>query len=440
VREMNVSIFGLGYVGTVCAACLANEGHEVIGVDVNAAKVESINSGVAPIVEPDIGALIADGRRSGKLRATISALDAIRDSELSLVCVGTPSLPNGRLNLSYLTRVCEEIGAALRAKESPHAIALRSTMLPGTTEGDLLPILEKHSGKQAGRAMTVCYNPEFLREGSSVHDFYHPPKIVVGERDEFGGERLLQLFSGIRAPLIRTSIRVAEMVKYTDNAFHALKISFANEIGNLCKKMGVDSHEVMEIFCQDTKLNLAPAYLKPGFAFGGSCLPKDLRALAYQSKRFDLESPVLEAILRSNAYQIRVALQRILDQGKKSVGFLGMAFKANTDDLRESPLVDVIETLLGKGYRIRIYDRHVSLSRLVGANKQFVDEHIPHLSTLLVHSVDELVSDSDVIVVGHQSPEFASALKHLRSSQTVIDLARAAKVVETPARYDGICW
>jgi GDP-mannose 6-dehydrogenase len=437
---MNVSIFGLGYVGTVCAACLANEGHEVIGVDVNAAKVESINSGVAPIVEPDIGALIADGRRSGKLRATISALDAIRDSELSLVCVGTPSLPNGRLNLSYLTRVCEEIGAALRAKESPHAIALRSTMLPGTTEGDLLPILEKHSGKQAGRAMTVCYNPEFLREGSSVHDFYHPPKIVVGERDEFGGERLLQLFSGIRAPLIRTSIRVAEMVKYTDNAFHALKISFANEIGNLCKKMGVDSHEVMEIFCQDTKLNLAPAYLKPGFAFGGSCLPKDLRALAYQSKRFDLESPVLEAILRSNAYQIRVALQRILDQGKKSVGFLGMAFKANTDDLRESPLVDVIETLLGKGYRIRIYDRHVSLSRLVGANKQFVDEHIPHLSTLLVHSVDELVSDSDVIVVGHQSPEFASALKHLRSSQTVIDLARAAKVVETPARYDGICW
>jgi GDP-mannose 6-dehydrogenase len=439
---MNISVFGLGYVGTVCAACLARDGHQVVGVDVNHAKVESINAGVAPIVEPDIVELVKETRAQGRLSATTSSVEAIAASDISFVCVGTPSQPNGSLELTYLKRVCEDIGTALRAKTTPHAVVLRSTMLPGTSEDVLLPILEKASGKSSGRGLEVCYNPEFLREGSSVHDFDHPPKIVVGEQRAGAGEGLLQLFTRIQAPVVRTSIRVAEMVKYTDNAFHALKVTFANEIGNLSKKMGVDSHEVMAIFCQDTKLNLAPTYLRPGFAFGGSCLPKDLRALTYQAKLYDLESPVLGAILQSNAAQVRIAVQRLLALGKKRVGFLGMAFKPNTDDLRESPLVEVIETLLGKGYPIRIYDQNVSLSRLVGANKRFIEEHIPHLSSLLVERIDDLVADSEVIVVGYQSPEFARAIEQARPSQVVIDLARVAKTAhaKTPAQYDGICW
>lgn len=437
---MNISVFGLGYVGTVCAACLARNGHTVIGVDVNEGKVDAINSGMAPIVEPDIVDLIQVARTQGRLSATTSSRDALKATDITFVCVGTPSQANGSLDLTYLRRVCEEIGTALRDKASPHLIVLRSTMLPGTSEDVLIPILEKSSRKGSGQGLDVCYNPEFLREGSSVHDFDNPPKIVVGERSAGSADPLLQLFARLQAPVIRTSIRIAEMVKYTDNAFHALKVSFANEIGNLSKKMGVDSHEVMSIFCQDTKLNLAPTYLKPGFAFGGSCLPKDLRALAYQAKQFDLESPVLNAILQSNSAQVRLAIQKLLSLGKKRVGFLGMAFKPNTDDLRESPLVEVIETLLGKGYPIRIYDRNVSLSRLVGANKRFIEEHIPHLSSLLVESVEEVVAESDVLVVGYQSPEFARAVQGARPSQTVIDLARVMKHATTAATYDGLCW
>ncbi|MGH9876884.1 MAG: nucleotide sugar dehydrogenase, partial [Nitrososphaerales archaeon] len=301
---MKISIFGLGYVGTVCAGCLAVDGHTVVGVDVNVAKVDSLNSGVAPIVEPEIARLIYEGHALKRLSATTSSVEAIQASEISLVCVGTPSQLNGSLDFAYLRRVCEEIGTALQGKASPHLVVLRSTMLPSTTEDLLIPILEKHSDRRVGDGLGVCYNPEFLREGSSVHDFYNPPKIVIGEGDSKCGDLLLQLYSGIQAPVVRTSIRIAEMVKYTDNAFHALKVCFANEIGNLCKKIGLDSHEVMGIFCQDTKLNLSSAYLKPGFAFGGSCLPKDLRALTYQARRFDLETPVLNAILQSNAAQV----------------------------------------------------------------------------------------------------------------------------------------
>jgi GDP-mannose 6-dehydrogenase len=437
---MNISVFGLGYVGTVCAACLTRDGHTVVGVDVSQGKVDAINAGLAPIVEPDIAELVKEARAQGRLSATTSSREGIHGSDITFVCVGTPSQANGSLDLTYLKRVCEDIGTALRDKALPHLVVLRSTMLPGTSDDVLLPILEKCSGKSAGLGLEVCYNPEFLREGSSVHDFDHPPKIVVGERNPGSGERLLQLFTRIQAPVVRTSIRVAEMVKYTDNAFHALKVTFANEIGNLSKKMGVDSHEVMAIFCQDTKLNLAPTYLKPGFAFGGSCLPKDLRALTYQAKQFDLDSPVLNAILQSNAAQVRLAIQKLLSLGKKRVGFLGMAFKPNTDDLRESPLVEVIETLLGKGYAILIYDQNVSLSRLVGANKRFIEEHIPHLSSLLVDKIEDLVAGSDVIVVGYQSPEFARAIENARPSQVVIDLARVARHATTPATYDGICW
>jgi len=339
-----------------------------------------------------------------------------------------------------MSRVCEEIGDALRNKSAKHLVVFRSTMLPGTSEDLLTPILESHSGKKTGVGFDVCYNPEFLREGSSVYDFYNPPKIVVGERETSAGDVVCQLYAGIKAPLIRTSIRVAEMAKYCDNAFHALKVTFANEIGNLCKKMRVDSHDVMSIFCEDKKLNLSAAYLKPGFAFGGSCLPKDLRALAYQAKRFDLDSHVLNAILMSNAAQVQLAIQMITGLGKKRVGFLGMAFKPGTDDLRESPLVNVIETLLGKGYAISIYDRNVSASRLIGANRKFMEEHIPHLSSLLVTSAEELTAGTDVIVVGYQSAEFSTALQSLRTDQKVVDLARLAKQVTTPAHYEGICW
>jgi GDP-mannose 6-dehydrogenase len=437
---MEISVLGLGYVGTVCAGCFVSDKHRVIGVDVNQAKVDELNTGVAPIVEPKLSELVAEGYRAGRLRATTSAAEAIAVTDVSLVCVGTPSHANGSLDLTYMKRVCQEIGMALRDKSSHHLVVLRSTILPGTTEEVLLPILEEHSGKKVGVGFDVCYNPEFLREGSSVSDFYNPPKIVVGEDVSGSAEKLLHLYAGIDAPVMRTSIRVAEMVKYTDNAFHALKVSFANEIGNLCKRMGVDSHDVMGVFCQDRKLNLSPAYLKPGFAFGGSCLPKDVRALTYQAKRLDVESPLLSSILASNSAQVSLGIQMIIGLGKKRIGFLGMAFKPDTDDLRESPLVSVIETLLGKGYLVRIFDRNVLTSRLIGANRRFIDEHIPHLSSLLVDDTKELVADADVIVVGYQSPEFATVLESLRPDQTVIDLARLAHHVSTPARYEGICW
>lgn len=437
---MKVSIFGLGYVGTVCAGCLVAEGHSVIGVDISESKVEGMNRGNASIVEPELPALFSAGFAAKRLSATTSAADAINASEISLVCVGTPSQANGNLDLAYMKRVCEEVGAALRDKDAGHVVVFRSTMLPGTTEDHLIPILEKYSGKMVGNGFDVCYNPEFLREGSSVFDFYNPPKIVVGEQNRKAGDVLLQLYAGIEAPLIRKSIRVAEMAKYCDNAFHALKVSFANEIGNLCKKLSVDSHDVMSVFCEDKKLNLSPAYLKPGFAFGGSCLPKDLRALNYQAKHFDLASPLLNAIMLSNAEQIQLGIQMIMATGKRRIGFLGMAFKPDTDDLRESPLVEVIETLLGKGYSIRIFDRNVATSRLIGANRRFMEDHIPHLSSLLVENVEDLTANSDVIVIGYKSPEFIPAFQSLRSDQAVIDFARLADKESTSATYQGICW
>jgi GDP-mannose 6-dehydrogenase len=437
---MKISIFGLGYVGTVCAGCLVSRGHTVVGVDVNAAKVELMNAGRVSIVEPEIPELFAAGHAQGRLSATTSAAEAVRSSDISLVCVGTPSQANGNLDLSHMKRVCEEIGQALRDTAGRHLVVFRSTMLPGSTEDVLTPILEAHSGKKAGAGFDVCYNPEFLREGSSVRDFNNPPKIVIGAHGESAARMLGELYAGIEAPTLHTSIRVAEMAKYCDNAFHALKVSFANEIGNLCKKMGVDSHEVMSVFCQDRKLNLSPAYLKPGFAFGGSCLPKDLRALAYQAKRFDLDSHVLNAILASNAAQVKVALQMVMSLGRKRVGFLGMAFKPGTDDMRESPLVEVIETLLGKGFQVRIYDRNVSASALIGANKRYVAEHIPHLSGLLLSRAEDVVAASQVVVVGYGSAEFLPALKGMRADQVLIDLARIEGLGSLDAAYHGICW
>jgi GDP-mannose 6-dehydrogenase len=437
---MKISIFGLGYVGTVCAGCLVSRGHTIVGVDVNPGKVDLMNAGQVSIVEPEVPELFAAGHAQRRLSATTSAAEAIHATDVSLVCVGTPSQTNGDLDLAYMKRACEEIGGALRNKASQHLVVLRSTMLPGTSEDVLIPILESSSGKKHGAGFDVCYNPEFLREGSSVRDFYSPPKIVLGARGAGAADLVAELYAGIDAPTIRSSIRVAEMAKYCDNAFHALKVSFANEIGNLCKKMGVDSHEVMSVFCEDRKLNLSPAYLKPGFAFGGSCLPKDLRALTYQAKRFDLDSPVLNSILASNAAQVRLAIQMILGLGKKRVGFLGMAFKPGTDDMRESPLVEVIETLLGKGFQVKIYDRNVSASALIGANKRFIEEHVPHLSSLLVGRAEDVVAASQVVVVGYAAAEFAAALKGMRADQVIIDLARIGGREVLAAAYDGICW
>lgn len=437
---MKISVFGLGYVGTVSAGCLAASGHRVWGVDVSADKVAAINAGKAPIVEPEISDVIGRCQAEGSLKATVSPVEGIEATDVSFVCVGTPSHSNGSLDLTYLKRVCEDIGKALRTKSTLHTIVFRSTTLPGTTEDVAIPILEKHSGKTVGQGFSVCYNPEFLREGTSVKDYYHPPKIVIGERTPGEGNIVVDIYAGIEAPVSRTSIRAAEMVKYSDNAFHALKVTFANEIGIICKKLGIDSHEVMDIFCQDTKLNLSKVYLRPGFAFGGSCLPKDLRALSYQAKRVDAEVPVLSAILQSNAAQVKGVVQTLLGLGKKRVGFLGMTFKPDTDDLRESPLVDVIETLLGKGFLVKIYDRNVSLSRLIGANKRYVEEHIPHLSQLLVDGIDEVVTASDVVVVGYKDAEFLPALKRMRADQFILDLARVEKDGQFAARYEGVCW
>ena len=437
---MKISVFGLGYVGTVSAGCLAASGHTVWGVDVNAEKVASINSGAAPIVEPDISDFIAKAQKQGLLKATVSSSEGILNTDVSFICVGTPSHTNGSLDLTHLQRVCEDIGAALQNKKTLHTIVFRSTTLPGTTEDVAIPILEKHSGKTIGNGFSVCYNPEFLREGTSVKDYYHPSKIVIGEQNAGEGDVVEEIYAGIKAPTIRTSIRVAEMVKYSDNAFHALKVTFANEIGAICKRLGIDSHSVMDIFCQDTKLNLSKVYLKPGFAFGGSCLPKDLRALSYQAKRADVEVPVLNAILQSNTSQIKGVVQRIVALGKKRVGFLGMTFKPDTDDLRESPLVEVIETLLGKGFQVKIYDRNVATSRLIGANKRFIDEHIPHLSSLLVERAEDAVDTAQVVVVGYGSAEFVPAMKSMRADQLIIDLARIEGRECFTASYDGICW
>ena len=437
---MKISVFGLGYVGTVSAGCLAASGHTVWGVDVNVDKVASINSGAAPIVEPDISDFIAKAQSQGSLKATVSSEEGIQNTDVSFICVGTPSHANGSLDLSHLKRVCEDIGAALQSKKTSHTIVFRSTTLPGTTEEVAIPILEKHSGRTVGKGLSVCYNPEFLREGTSVKDYYHPPKIVIGERNAGEGDVIEEIYAGIKAPTIRTSIKVAEMVKYSDNAFHALKVAYANEIGSMCKSLGIDSHAVMDIFCQDTKLNLSKVYLKPGFAFGGSCLPKDLRALSYQAKRTDVDVPILNAILQSNTSHIKGVIQRIVVLGKKRVGFLGMTFKPDTDDMRESPLVEVIETLLGKGFHVQIYDRNVATSRLIGANKKFIEEHIPHLSSLLVERAEDVVDTAQVVVVGYASAEFVPALKSMRADQLIIDLARIEGCESFTAAYDGICW
>lgn len=436
---MRISVFGLGYVGAVSAACLARDGHDVIGVDPNETKLGLINAGHSPIVEKGLEDLIRDAVAGGRLRAVADARSAISASELSLVCVGTPSEGNGSLNLRYVRAVCEEIGRCLKDKAAYHTVVIRSTILPGTMRGTVIPTLESASGLRAGRDFGVCNNPEFLREGTAIFDYDNPPKTVIGMADEKSGALLASLYAALPAPLISTAIETAEMVKYVDNVWHAVKVTFGNEVGAICKRLGIDSHAVMDIFLQDRKLNISPNYLKPGFAFGGSCLPKDVSALSYESARLDLDLPLLQSLMPSNRLHVERALEMILRHGRKRIGILGLSFKAGTDDLRHSPMVDVAERLIGKGYEIRAYDRNVSLSRLLGANREYILTHIPHIARLLVDTADELVDFAEIVVVGNGGEEFAGIVGRLSPRQTVIDLVRL-KTGELAAAYEGIAW
>ncbi|HWL90768.1 MAG TPA: nucleotide sugar dehydrogenase [Actinomycetota bacterium] len=436
---MKVSVFGLGYVGAVSAGALARNGHQVIGVDPNLTKVEMVAAGASPVIESGLDELIAQGVSSGAIRATTSAEEAIAASELSMICVGTPSNGNGSLDLTHVEKVCQEIGSALAARTDPHVVVVRSTMLPGSTEEIVIPTLEAASGRRLGPDLGICVNPEFLREGSSIKDFFDPAFTLIGGGEGRATDLVRSLYAAIGAPVIVVPYREAEMIKYASNAFHALKITFANEIGNIAREQGIDSHRVMEILCRDTNLNISPAYLRPGFAFGGSCLPKDLRALVYQARRSDVDAPVLEAIARSNQGQIDRALTMVMRTGHKRVGVLGFSFKAGTDDLRESPMVELIERLIGKGYELTVFDRNVSLANLQGANREYIEREIPHIASLMAGSVDDVLAGSDVVVIGNGDPEFVRAIDDAREDQVIVDLVRIG-TGDTRARYEGICW
>ncbi len=435
---MKISIFGLGYVGAVISGCFAKGGHQIIGVDTDQTKVDLINSGKSPIIETGLDELIAEGVKNGSIRATTDSEAAIRDSEISMICVGTPSRNTGDLDLTYIKRVCEDIGAALAKKPARHIVVTRSTMLPGSMSGTVIPALEQSSGKRAGEGFGIAINPEFLRESTAVADFYNPPKTVIGALLQSDSETVAGLYGGLPGPMIHTKLETAEMVKYVDNVFHALKITFANEIGGICKSMGIDSHEVMGIFCQDKKLNLSPAYLKPGFAYGGSCLPKDLRALNRLARARDVAVPMLNGIAESNDKQIAAALQLIREKNKKRIGILGFAFKAGTDDLRESPVVTLAENLLGKGFDIKLYDPHVSLAHLIGANRRYIEQHIPHISKLMVNSIDEVVQHAEILILGNQNEDYFKILGGLKPEQHIIDLTANSKHPTTPAHYERV--
>ncbi len=437
---MKISVLGLGYVGAVSAGCLARDGHEVIGVDPERTKVDLINAGKSPIIEKDIGQIIAEQVAAGRLRATTQVPDAVRHTDMVLVCVGTPSQPNGGIDLRYVKRVCEQIGRTLASHHGAPVIVMRSTMLPGTMREVVIPALEKFSGRRAGEEFGVCINPEFMREGSAVHDYYHPPKTVIGEVNRASGDLLAAVYARMPGPLIRTDIETAEMVKYADNVWHALKVGFANEIGNVCKALEVDAHKVMDIFCQDQKLNLSPYYLKPGFAFGGSCLPKDVRALLYKAKTLDLSLPILNSILPSNHLQVERGVQAVVEKGNKKVGILGFSFKAGTDDLRESPMVELTERLIGKGYDLRIYDRNVSLAAIHGANRDYILNRIPHISRLMVPTIDEVLGHAQTIVIGNASSEFAEVPRRVADGQTILDFVRVCDSRTILGVYEGLCW
>lgn len=438
---MNISIFGLGYVGSVSAVCLANKGYHVIGVDSNPMKVEMINAGKALIIEPELSALTTQVVSNGFLRATLDINEALFHSDLSFICVGTPSKKDNSLDLQYVKRICEDIGRILKEKTEHHTIVCRSTMFPGSIRNVVIPTLEKYSDKKEGEDFSVCINPEFMKEGSAVYDFYHPPKNVVGTDSQYIKE-LLSLLNKLctNMPTIFMSVEEAEILKYADNIWHALKVGYANEIGNVCKSLEIDSHRVMDVFCKDTVLNLSPYYLKPGFAFGGSCLPKDLRAFLYESQNLNLNLPIISSVLPSNQSQIDLALNMIIEQGHKHIGVLGFGFKAHTDDLRESPIVELIERLIGKGYTLTLFDKNVSEAKLYGANRDYILNHIPHISQLMVNNIDELLTKSETIIIGNKAEEFEHVLDIVHPEQIIIDLVRIRETPPKTTQYQGICW
>jgi GDP-mannose 6-dehydrogenase len=439
--SVSISIFGLGYVGSVSAACFANLGHKVIGVDVSPTKVDALASGRSPIVEARVSELIEDGHKTGRIRATTEASVAVRESDVSFVCVGTPSQRSGKLDLGYVERVVREIGAALKQKKSHHVVVLRSTVLPGTTESLVIPAIQESSGLRAGVDFTVCYNPEFMREGCAVADFHQPPYTILGAQNPEHLAPLRELYKSVPGPVFETSIPVAEMVKYVSNAFHAVKVTFANEVGTLCQQLGVDTNTVTKIYTSDTKLNISPAYLSPGFAFGGSCLPKDLRALSYKAKELDLGLPMLESALRSNAVHVDRAIEAVLRTNQRKIAFLGLSFKSGTDDLRESPQVQMIKRLLGEGCHVKIWDQDVSLGRLAGSNRQYIEEVIPHIGSLLSSEFEDVVNSGEVVIIATKVDK-ERLVRSLKPSQTVIDLVNLdpANRPAVPGPYQGICW
>ena len=439
---LSVSIFGLGYVGSVSAACLASKGHKVIGVDVSRAKVEMLDSGRTPIVEARMSELVAEANKACRLHATTDATEAVLNSEVSFVCVGTPSLKNGKLDLSHIENVAKEIGAAIRQKSSPHVFVLRSTVLPGTTETLVVPTLERESGKKCGKDFTVCYNPEFMREGSAVADFLNPPYTILGASDTNHLAPLRELYRDTPGTLYETTIPVAEMVKYFSNCYHAVKVTFANEMGTMCKHLGVDAQAVTKIFTSDTKLNISPAYLSPGFAFGGSCLPKDLRAITYKAKELDLKLPLLESLMPSNGEHVDRAVDMVMSTGKKKIAQLGLSFKAGTDDLRESPQVQLIKRLMGEGLDVRVWDEDVSLGRIAGANRQYIEQVIPHIGSVLTADLESTMRDAEVVILGNKSASKERLAELLRPEQIVIDLVHldAAQRPGGAKSYEGMCW
>lgn len=441
VVSRKISVFGLGYVGAVSLACLARDGHEMVGVDIDPNKLELLRRGQAPIVETGIQELIRAVMHTGKVTVTDSVREAILATDLSFVCVGTPASANGNQDLSAMTRIAEQIGSVLPEKASHHVIVVRSTVKPGTTEEVIKPAIERASGLKAGRDFSLCFQPEFLREGTSIHDYDHPPMTVVGTDDEAAAELLRSVFGHLPCEFVRTSVRTAEMLKYACNAFHAVKVTFANEIGRISQSVGVDPHEVMRLLCMDRQLNISPAYLRPGFAFGGSCLPKDLKALLYAAKSNDIELPMLASVLPSNAAHIEHAISAVLASGKRAIGMIGLSFKPGTDDLRESPFVIMAERFIGKGLKLCIYDPQVNVARLIGANRRFIEESIPHIASLMTSDLQDLIERSEVLIVAMKSPDVLAALeKHARPDQLLLDIAVLPDRNAYRAQYLGMCW
>ncbi|MCA9473003.1 MAG: nucleotide sugar dehydrogenase [Nitrospirales bacterium] len=438
---MKVSIFGLGYVGAVSLGCLARDGHQVVGVDLDQTKLDLIRKGATPIIEEGMEELMRHAGSCGRVEVTNNASDGVHRSEVSFVCVGTPARSNGSQDLTAIQRLSEQVGEAMRTKTDYHVFVIRSTVFPGTVEDIIVPIIEKHAGKQCGKDFDVCFQPEFLREGSSIKDYDNPPFTVIGTASKRAEKVLHDLFGHLPCEFLVTSIRTAEMLKYACNIFHALKATFANEVGRLSQAMGVDSHAVMEMVCRDTRLNISPAYLRPGFAFGGSCLPKDLKAMLYVAKSKDVSVPMLGNVLTSNAIHIDHAINMVLESGKKSIGLIGLSFKSGTDDLRESPLVVMAERFIGKGLNLRIYDPEVNVARLIGANRRYIEETIPHISSLMIKNCEDLIAQSDVLIVGLSDKAIMETLyQNTSDEQMILDLVNIPQKNRIRGEYHGVCW